>query len=60
MRYGDSIKQSLKLLKAGVLPRPNHNYALTKWQRMVWNTTLWIWRSAVLLGLVYLLINLLS
>jgi hypothetical protein len=58
MRYGESIKQCMKLLKAGVLPQTKHDYSLRPWQRNLWNVSLWIWRILLLAGMIYLLFNL--
>lgn len=51
----DSIKNSMRYLQLGIAPNQKHNYALRKWQRVMWSTTLYIWRALLLSGIIYLL-----
>jgi hypothetical protein len=50
-----TIKNSLNYLQLGIAPHHKHNYALRKWQRVMWFVTLYIWRALLLFGIIYLL-----
>jgi hypothetical protein len=54
----DSIKNSMRYLQLGIAAKKEHNYSLRKWQRVLWFATLYIWRTIVLFGLIYLLFKL--
>ena len=51
----DAIKNSMRYLQLGIAPKDQHNYSLRKWQRVLWYITLYAWRGALLLGLIYLI-----
>ena len=50
-----AIKNSMNYIQLGIAPHEKHNYALRKWQRVLWSTTLYIWRALLLSGIIYLL-----
>jgi hypothetical protein len=51
----DSIKNSMRYLQLGIAPTGKHNYQLRPWQRWVWYITLYVWRTVLFFGLIYLL-----
>jgi len=51
----DSIKNSMRYIQLGIAPNQKHNYALRKWQRVMWRITLYVWRTILFFGLIYLL-----
>jgi hypothetical protein len=51
----DSIKNSMRYLQLGINAKPQHNYSLRKWQRVLWYATLFVWRTILFFGLIYLL-----
>jgi len=51
----DSIKNSMRYIQLGIAPNQKHNYALRKWQRIMWRITLYAWRAFLLSGIIYLL-----
>ena len=55
----DNIKNSMRYLQLGINAKPEHNYGLRKWQRVLWFATLYVWLtilfSILFFGLIYLL-----
>jgi len=51
----DSIKNTMRYLQLGIKANPTHNYSLRKWQRVLWYATLYVWRTFLFFGLIYLL-----
>ena len=51
----DNIKNAMRYLQLGINTKPEHNYSLRKWQRVLWFATLYVWRTILFFGLIYLL-----
>jgi hypothetical protein len=51
----ESIKNTMRYLQLGIKANPTHNYSLRKWQRVLWYATLYVWRTLLFFGLIYLL-----
>lgn len=51
----DSIKNTMRYLQLGIKANSTHNYSLRKWQRVLWYATLYVWRTLLFFGLIYLL-----
>jgi hypothetical protein len=54
----DSIKNSMRYLQLGVNAKPQHNHALRKWHRVLWYATLYVWRTFLFFGVIYLIAKL--
>jgi len=51
----ESIKNSMRYLQLGIAPSSKYNFQLRKWQRVMWYITLYVWRTILFFGLIYLL-----
>jgi hypothetical protein len=51
----DSIKNTMRYLQLGIKANQTHNHSLRKWQRVLWYATLYVWRTFLFFGLIYLL-----
>jgi len=51
----ESIKNSMRFLQLGIAPTSKHNFQLRPWQRWLWYITLYVWRTVLFFGLIYLL-----
>jgi hypothetical protein len=54
----ESIKNSLRFLQLGIKANTQNNYSLRPWQRVMWYATLYVWRTLLFFGLIYLLAKL--
>jgi hypothetical protein len=51
----DSIKNTMRYLQLGINAKTEHNHSLRRWQRVLWFITLYVWRTFLFFGLIYLL-----
>jgi hypothetical protein len=45
----------MRYLQLGIAPTAKHNFQLRTWQRVLWYITLYVWRTILFFGLIYLL-----
>jgi hypothetical protein len=51
----DSIKNTMRYLQLGINAKTEHNHSLRRWQRVLWFITLYVWRTLLFFGFIYLL-----